>query len=541
MIIDNSKASGSQIVGTDSARASLPGRAEVPDGDSRESDRKEQHFATDHLLTNLKGRVISSGFVTMAAQGAKFALNLAYTMVLARLLMPDDFGLIAMVMTVTSFLRVFKDAGLSTATVQREGITHAQVSNLFWINLAVSALASLIMVSTAPLIAWFYREPRLVTVTMALSITFLLSGSAVQHQALLNRQMRFKVIALIEVASMVAGCLAGVFMAFWGFGYWSLVGASLATEFAGLLLTWTASRWRPQFPSRRSDTRRLLRFGANLTVGSFIYSLARGADGLLLGRYYGANSVGIYSRASVLLMRPLEQLLGPINAVFVPTLSRLQAQPERYRRAFLQVFEAIALISFPLTGLFLPLAHPLILVVLGPGWEKAAVIFGGFTMVALYFPLANVSTWLFASQGRGKHWVIALSMVSCVTVVSFLAGLPFGPAGVAIIYSASCLLIQLPLLYYMAGRRGPVSTSDLWMGFLRHLPAWGVVCGATWLMRTLLAAYAPLTQLLICAPVGLLAGVAFVSIFAPARQAAMSLISILQELKRDRQPTVVCT
>src|SRR6266498_2178029 len=495
MIIDNSKESGSQIVGTDSARASLPGRAEVPDGDSRESDRKEQHFATDHLLTNLKGRVISSGFVTMAAQGAKFALNLAYTMVLARLLMPDDFGLIAMVMTVTSFLRVFKDAGLSTATVQREGITHAQVSNLFWINLAVSALASLIMVSTAPLIAWFYREPRLVTVTMALSITFLLSGSAVQHQALLNRQMRFKVIALIEVASMVAGCLAGVFMAFWGFGYWSLVGASLATEFAGLLL----------------------------------------------GRYYGANSVGIYSRASVLLMRPLEQLLGPINAVFVPTLSRLQAQPERYRRAFLQVFEAIALISFPLTGLFLPLAHPLILVVLGPGWEKAAVIFGGFTMVALYFPLANVSTWLFASQGRGKHWVIALSMVSCVTVASFLAGLPFGPPGVAIIYSASCLLIQLPLLYYMAGRRGPVSTSDLLMGFLRHLPAWGVVCGATWLMRTLFAAYAPLTQLLICAPVGLLAGVAFVSIFAPARQAAMSLISILQELKRDRQPTVVCT
>src|SRR6266545_2521612 len=205
MIIDNSKATGGQTAGTDSARASSPGKAEAPDGDSRESDPNEQHFATDHLLTNLKGRVISSGFVTMAAQGAKFALNLAYTMVLARLLIPEDFGLIAMVMTVTGFLRVFKDAGLSTATVQREGITHAQVSNLFWINLAVSALASLIMAGTAPLIAWFYREPRLVTVTMVLSITFLLSGSAVQHQALLNRQMRFKAIALIEIASMVFG------------------------------------------------------------------------------------------------------------------------------------------------------------------------------------------------------------------------------------------------------------------------------------------------------------------------------------------------
>ena len=132
----------------------------------------DHHFRTDELLANLKNRTISSGFITLTAQGVQFALTLASTMILARLLTPRDFGLIAMVWTVMGFLRVFKEAGLSTATVQREGITHAQVSNLFWINVALSGAISLLLAAAAPVVAWFYREPRLVGITIALSVTF---------------------------------------------------------------------------------------------------------------------------------------------------------------------------------------------------------------------------------------------------------------------------------------------------------------------------------------------------------------------------------
>src|SRR6266576_5835678 len=122
----------------------------------------EQHFATDHLLTNLRQRTISSGLVTAAAQGAQFILNLAYIMVLARLLVPQDFGLVAMVTTVMGFLRIFQDAGLSTATVQRQQITHAQVSNLFWVNIGVGGVTTLLVAALSPVVAWFFREPRLV-------------------------------------------------------------------------------------------------------------------------------------------------------------------------------------------------------------------------------------------------------------------------------------------------------------------------------------------------------------------------------------------
>jgi O-antigen/teichoic acid export membrane protein len=494
----------------------------------------EQHFATDHLLTNLRQRTISSGLVTAAAQGAQFFLNLAYIMVLARLLTPRDFGLYAMVTTVMGYLMVFKDAGLSTATVQRQEINHAQVSNLFWANIAVGGVCTLLAAGLAPAIAWFYREPRLVGITLALSITFLLASSAAQHLALLKRQMRFKVTAAIDVIATLGGYLIGIFMALSKYGYWALIGANVGLVTIRFALAWWISRWRPGLPSRNAQTWHLLSFGANITVGSLMCSVARGADGLLIGRFFGAAAVGLYSRGSLLLMRPLEQFTLPIYAVLVPALSRIQGQHDRYRRTFLQVFEAIALVSFLSTGLFLALSYPLTVAVLGPKWEGAAVIFAGFIMAALAFPLITAATWLFASQGRGKDWLLTSSIVSIATVCSFLIGLPFGPAGVAISYSASCVLIQLPFVYYIAGRRGPVNRKDLWVGCLRHLPVWAIVCGTAWLARTFVLDANPWMQLLLCSPLALLAGAAYIGVSTPSRRVALNLLSIIRDLKNAR-------
>jgi O-antigen/teichoic acid export membrane protein len=506
---------------------------------SRAAETVGQHFATDHLLTNLRQRTISSGLITAVAQGVQFFLNLAYIMVMARLLVPQDFGLFAMVTTVMGFLIIFQDPGLSTATVQRQEITHAQVSNLFWVNVAVGGVATLLVAASAPAVAWFYREPRLVGITLVLSITFVLASSAVQHSALLNRQMRFGVIAMIDVVSMLTGYLTGIGLALSGYGYWALVFAYLVQVTIRLVLTWLISRWRPRLPSRNTQTGHLLSFGANITAGSLMYELARGADSLLIGRFFGAAAVGLYSRGSILLMRPVQQFIIPINAVLVPALSRIQSQHDRYRRTFLQVFEAIALISFLFTGLFLALSRPVTLAVLGPKWEGAIVIFAGFTMAALAYPLFAASAWLFASQGRGKDWVLTSAIMSGVTLCSFLAGLPFGPAGVAIFYSASCVLIQLPVVYYIAGRRGPVSRKDLWIGCLRHLPVWGVVCGTACLARTFVLGANPWMQLLLCAPVALLAGAAYIGLSTPSRRVAMNLFSIMRELKNARALTAV--
>lgn len=505
---------------------------ESPAHEARTSDR---HFRTDHLMTNLKSRTVSSGFITVTSQGIQFFLTLSSTMVLARLLTPQDFGLLAMVFTIVNILQVFQDAGLSMATVQREGITHAQVSNLFWINVVVSGCASVLVAASAPVIAWFYREPRLVWITLALSINFLLAGLAVQHMALLNRQMRFKVIAVVQVGSALAGILVGIGMAWLNCGYWSLVGLNLGKSVVALVLTWGASSWRPQFFARRSGTRSLLHFGANLTAASFFNLLSRGMDSLLIGRFYGAAAVGLYSRASAMLLNPLGQFMSPIGAVFVPAFSRLQAQPERFRRSFLQLFEILGLASFFFSGMFFALARPLTLVVLGHKWEKASVIFAAFSFTALQIPLTSCISWLFTTQGRAKdlfHWSI---ISACITVGSYIAGLPHGPAGVAIAFSASAMLIQVPIFYWLAGRKGPVRTSDLWLGFFKHVPVWGVVTLFAWLTHTAVLNFSSLAQVAICVPLSLLAGAAFILVYPPSRRVAAKLFSILRELKNPMQ------
>src|SRR6266567_4080918 len=185
-------------------------------------------FSTDHLLGNLKQRTISSGIIHAAAQVVQFILTLGFNVVQARLLTPADFGLVAMVMTVIGFLQIFQDMQLSTATIQRSEINHAQVSNLFWLNVAVSGAMSLLMVAGAPLVAGFYHEPRLLRIALALSAYFILNGLAGQHFALLKRQMRFLVISVIEVVSVAIALSIGILLTLTGYGYWSLVVATLA-------------------------------------------------------------------------------------------------------------------------------------------------------------------------------------------------------------------------------------------------------------------------------------------------------------------------
>jgi len=157
-------------------------------------------FDTAHLSSDLKKRSLRGGAVTLGTQGTNFVIQLGSTMVLARILTPDDYGMMAMVVAITGFATLFINLGLSTAVVQRAEINHAQVSTLFWINAAIGAFVTLLVAGLSPVIAWFYHTPELKWVALALSFNFIINGLGVQHHALLNRQMRFVALAVIQVA-----------------------------------------------------------------------------------------------------------------------------------------------------------------------------------------------------------------------------------------------------------------------------------------------------------------------------------------------------
>jgi PST family polysaccharide transporter len=321
-------------------------------------------------------------------------------------------------------------------------------------------------------------------------------------------------------------------MALLDYRYWSLVGLSLATEVASFLLTGMVSRWKPQLPTRGSGIGPMLTFGAHQTAGSFMFSLASRCDNVLIGRFYGPAAVGVYSRAAALVNRPIEEFLLPIGSVFLPTLSRLQSRPERYRSTFLRLYEAIAMSAFFFSSLLLALATPITLVLLGPKWTQVGPIFAGFTLTAVQFPLGTAANWLLTSQGRGKDILRVISINSVLMLASFIVGLPFGPLGVALAFSSVGLLVRMPILYYVTGRSGPVSTSDLWTRLLRHLPLWVVMLVTTWSMHTMVDHTHVLAQLVICASVGMFAGVIFICMFQKQRTVATDILDSVRELTK---------
>src|SRR3954470_14486111 len=230
-----------------------------------DDDERDHHFRTDHLKAELGKRSARGGAVTLAAQICKFGLSLLSAIVLARLLTPQDYGLIGMVAILVGFLGMFQYLGLSTATIQWAELNHQQVSALFWMNMVLSAAIMLMTIAAAPLAAWFYKEPRLIGITIGYAASIIVTGLYIQHEAILIRQMRFAITAIIEVAAMAIGLGAAIIAAIYGARYWALVINQLVLATVSVIGMWAACRWRPSWPRRGAGVRSMLSFGGNVT------------------------------------------------------------------------------------------------------------------------------------------------------------------------------------------------------------------------------------------------------------------------------------
>jgi O-antigen/teichoic acid export membrane protein len=405
-------------------------------------------FSTDYLKVDLKKKSVRGGAVTASTQAVKFILRTGSTMVVARLLTPADFGLIAMVTALTGFAMMFRDLGLSMATIQSGNITHGQVSNLFWVNVAVGGMIAVAVASAAPAVAWFYGNPDLTSVTRVLSIAFVFSGLGVQHKALLRRQMRFTALGLTEIGGMAAGVTATIVAALFGAGYWSLVILTIITEAVTTLGAWIACSWRPGRATRRMDTRRLLRFGGNVTGFGIVNYFARNLDNILIGRYWGAQVLGLYNKAYYIMMLPVEQIRGPLQSVAMPALSHMQEEPERYRRYYLNLISILAFITMPIMALLYVSSVDVILLVLGPGWTGSVSIFQILCFTAFIQPVASTRGLILVSSGQSGRYLRWGIVNSILTAVSFVTGIRWGAAGVALSYTAANYIILVPSLWY---------------------------------------------------------------------------------------------
>ena len=325
-------------------------------------------------MDDLKQKTVRGAFAKFWSQAALTIFRIGSLMVLARLLDPRDFGLVAMVTVVTGIFRLFQDAGLSLVTIQRSTITKGQVSTLFWMNILVGTGLSFLTLVTAPLVVSFYHEPRLLWITVVLSSGFLINAAGVQHAALLQRQMRFTTLAWIEVLSSFMGTIVSIGMAMGGLGYWALVAIAIIPTVVATICFWLTEAWVPGPPHRDAESGSMFRFGGKVTLNGIVLYYSMNLDKVLLGRFWGTEVLGIYGRAYQLIMIPRDYIASAIGVVAVASLSRLHADPPRFKSYLLRGYSLMLALLLPITIATALFADEIILFFLGPAWKDAAVV-----------------------------------------------------------------------------------------------------------------------------------------------------------------------
>lgn len=425
---------------------------------------------------------VRGGAATVLGQGVGMALQIGTTVILARLLSPTDYGLQSMVITLTGFVSLFKDAGLSVATVQRKDLTQEQISTLFWINLALGAFLALLVAAAGPFLARFYKDPRLLAITVASSTVFLFNSLSVQHRALLDRAMRFTTSVKIDILCATAASMVAIFMAALGFGYWSLICQTISLSIVGTVAAWIAMPWLPGRPRHASEVRSMVRFGGTVTLNSFVVYVAYNTEKILLGRFWGADALGLYGRAYQLATLPVQQLIGAAGGVAFPVLSRMQSEAERLRRTFLKALSLMVSMTIPVVIGCAIFAHEIVRVVLGEKWMAAAPVLRLLAPTVLVFALINPFSWFLRSTGRvGRSLKIAL-LICPLVILGIALGLRNGPPGVALGYSVAMMVVGVPAIAWAKHGTG-ITTGDYWDAIQRPLVC-GVIGGAAgWLFK----------------------------------------------------------
>ncbi|MCA1479484.1 lipopolysaccharide biosynthesis protein [Bradyrhizobium sp. NBAIM08] len=412
--------------------------------------------------------VRKGALAAIVTQVVRVATQTGSVILLSRPLTPVDFGTYAMASPVLAFAVLFQDLGLGHATVQKDELTHNELSALFWVNLSVGALLAATQVALSPLVARFYSAPNLAPLTSGMSVTLLLSGADVQHLSLLTRQMRFWTLAGLESAAALTGLLTSAAVAYIYHSYWAILAGSLTS---GLVLAsgaWLSSGWLPSRPGSIKAARDMLNFGLGVTGYNLAEFLSRNTDGVLIGKVWGAASLGAYNRAYRLLLFPLQQVSNPMVRIMLPTLSGLLKEPERYRDSFRRAVLPALLLVLPGVGFMIATADTLVETLLGDQWSEAAPIFVALSIAGLLQTSNSPANWLFLSQGRTKEYMRWGLFNVSTSILAFICGLPFGPVGVASAYSISeC--VRTPILWWLIGRRGPVRHRDLMVVVGPHL------------------------------------------------------------------------
>lgn len=384
----------------------------------------------------LRGSLFSGLRWTGSSQIFQQIINLAWSVVMAHMLQPSDFGLLAMASVFTGFIYFVLDMGLSVAVVQRENLEESQLSSIFWLNVFVGLVMTLLGSACSLPIAVLYRQPGVQMVVVLLSFNFLLYSLSITQVSLLQRRMEFRTLELRTLGGLVIGSVVSIILGLLGFGVWSLVARLLVSSVVGLVLLWSVSGWRPTWTFQWSQAREFVGFSSEVLGSSLLGHIGRNADNLLIGRFVGASALGYYSLAYNLMMLPVQRFTQVMVNVLFPALSRLQEDTEKLARSWFRAARLITTITAPLMFGLVVLSDGFVTVVYGEHWMKAVPILRILALLGVVQSLGILDATVLIALGKFRLQLKLVTFSVGVSLVCFAIGLQWGSVGVA-----SCFLM----------------------------------------------------------------------------------------------------
>ena len=434
---------------------------------------------------------------------ARIASALLILPVLARLLDPADFGILAVGMPIVLFMMMFNDMGIGPALVRAQAPSRAFWSTAFFTNLFMGSLLTVIVFMTAGIVADGFNLPRAEPILQALAFALLLNCFSVVPGAWLLRKFKFRELALIEITSSTAGIAVAIYTAYNGAGAWALVWQQLTMFALKSLLLWIFAKVPIGLTFDFREIKAIIPFISNLLGAQVINFFARNSDNFIIARVLGDTALGFYSIAYRIMLMPIQFLAWGIASVLLATLSTIQTDLPRVKHACLRVFRVIALISFPLMAGIAALSEPLIGFLLGPKMLPAAPILAILAPIGAFQSLSSAQGSMFMTLGRTDVLLKYTILTTIVVVIAFLIGTQYGLVGTATAYLIGNIILIIPVFRSLLGLMGG-RLADMWqavgmtainatlMGVVVFLIAdYGRLMGATYF-----------ETLLVCVPIG---------------------------------------
>lgn len=392
-------------------------------------------------LYNLQDKIIKGLSWSSSAQFFKQVIQFSVLVILAHLLTPKDFGLFSMIAVFTGFAELFNDIGLGAAIIQRSDLNNRHLNSVFWANLIIGISLTLITIFAAPNLSYFYNEPLLTTLTICLSVNFIINSLCIVQTSILQKQMYFRKLFCFEMIATILSSAISLLMAFSGYGVWSLVSQSIAYSLFYALSIWVFSTWRPKVLFDWNSLKELLGFGTNLFGFNVFNYWVRNMDKLLIGKSIGSSALGLYTRAYSLMLFPVSQISSILGRVMFPALSIIQKDINMTKKVYLSSTRIISLFAFPFMTVLFITAEPLILIIYGEKWKEATPIFQMLCIAGIGQTVGTTVGWIYTSQGRTDvmfRWGI---LSGIIYIISFFVGINWGAFGVASAYVITGYLI----------------------------------------------------------------------------------------------------